>query len=49
MMNRAEHAIVVETAKKRYGNLLAVNGVSFTVREGEVFAFLRPTAPQRLS
>jgi ABC-type branched-subunit amino acid transport system ATPase component len=31
MTNRAEHAIVVETLTKRYGNLLAVNGVSFTV------------------
>jgi ABC-2 type transport system ATP-binding protein len=38
----AEHAIVVETLTKRYGNLLAVNGVSFTVRTGEVFAFLGP-------
>ena len=38
----AEHAIVVETLTKRYGNLLAVNGVSFAVRTGEVFAFLGP-------
>ena len=42
MTNRAEHVIVVETLTKRYGNLLAVNGVSFTVRKGEVFAFLGP-------
>jgi ABC-2 type transport system ATP-binding protein len=42
MANRAEHPIVVETLTKRYGNLLAVNGVSFTVRKGEVFAFLGP-------
>jgi ABC-2 type transport system ATP-binding protein len=42
MTNRAEHPIVVETLTKRYGNLLAVNGVSFTVRKGEMFAFLGP-------
>jgi ABC-2 type transport system ATP-binding protein len=33
---------VVENLTKRYGDLLAVNGVSFTVRKGEVFAFLGP-------
>jgi len=38
----AEHAIVVETLTKRYGDLLAVNGVSFVVRKGEVFGFLGP-------
>jgi ABC-2 type transport system ATP-binding protein len=42
MTNCDEHAIVVETLTKRYGNLLAVNDVSFTVRKGEVFAFLGP-------
>ncbi len=42
MTHRAEYAIAVETLTKRYGNLLAVNGVSFTVRTGEVFAFLGP-------
>ena len=42
MANRAEHPIVVETLTKRYGNLLAVNGVSFTVRKGEIFGLLGP-------
>jgi len=42
MMSRAEHAIVVETLTKRYGNLIAVDSISFTVRKGEVFAFLGP-------
>jgi ABC-2 type transport system ATP-binding protein len=47
MTNHADHAlaepaIVVETLTKRYGDLLAVNGVSFTVAKGEVFAFLGP-------
>lgn len=36
------HAIVVESLTKRYGDLLAVNNVSFTVNKGEVFAFLGP-------
>jgi ABC-2 type transport system ATP-binding protein len=40
MTNEAEHVIEVEHLTKRYGELLAVNGISFTVRKGEVFAFL---------
>jgi ABC-2 type transport system ATP-binding protein len=42
MANRAEHAIEVENLTKRYGDLLAVNSISFKVRKGEVFAFLGP-------
>src|ERR1017187_10018677 len=42
MTNEAEHVIEVENLTKRYGGLLAVNGISFTVRKGEVFAFLGP-------
>lgn len=42
MTNSDAHAIVVEALTKRYGNLSAVNGVSFTVRNGEMFAFLGP-------
>lgn len=42
MTKRPEHAIVVETLTKRYGDLPAVNGVSFAVRKGEVFGFLGP-------
>jgi ABC-2 type transport system ATP-binding protein len=37
-----EHVIEVENLTKRYGDLLAVNGISFNVRKGEVFAFLGP-------
>jgi ABC-2 type transport system ATP-binding protein len=37
-----EHAIEVENLTKRYGDLLAVNDISFNVRKGEVFAFLGP-------
>src|SRR5208337_4902336 len=42
MAKLAEHAIEVENLTKRYGDLLAVNGISFNVRKGEVFAFLGP-------
>jgi ABC-2 type transport system ATP-binding protein len=40
MTKETEHAIEVERLVKRYGKLLAVNDISFTVRKGEVFAFL---------
>jgi ABC-2 type transport system ATP-binding protein len=42
MAKPAEHTIEVENLTKRYGNLVAVNGISFKVRKGEVFAFLGP-------
>jgi len=35
-------AIEVQELTKRYGELVAVNGVSFTVNRGEIFAFLGP-------
>jgi ABC-2 type transport system ATP-binding protein len=35
-------AIVVEDLRKRYGDVQALNGVSFRVAEGEVFALLGP-------
>jgi ABC-2 type transport system ATP-binding protein len=35
-------AIVVEDLRKRYGDVQALNGVSFKVSEGEVFALLGP-------
>ena len=35
-------AIQVEGLTKRYGDLTAVKGVSFTVNKGEIFAFLGP-------
>jgi len=40
MTREAQHVIEVENLTKRYGELLAVNDISFTVRKGEVFAFL---------
>jgi ABC-2 type transport system ATP-binding protein len=42
MTKEAEYAIKVEKLTKRYGNLLAVNDISFNVRKGEVFALLGP-------
>jgi ABC-2 type transport system ATP-binding protein len=35
-------AIVVDEVRKRYGEVQALDGVSFTVREGEVFGLLGP-------
>jgi ABC-2 type transport system ATP-binding protein len=40
MTKETEYAIEVERLTKRYGELQAVNDISFTVRKGEVFAFL---------
>jgi ABC-2 type transport system ATP-binding protein len=40
MTKEADHAIEVKKLTKRYGDLLAVNDISFNVRKGEVFAFL---------
>jgi ABC-2 type transport system ATP-binding protein len=42
MTKEAEHTIKVEKLTKRYGELLAVNDISFNVRKGEVFALLGP-------
>jgi ABC-2 type transport system ATP-binding protein len=42
MTKEAEYAIEVEKLTKRYGNLPAINDISFTVSKGEVFAFLGP-------
>ena len=42
MTGKPEYAIEVEKLTKRYGDLLAVNEISFTVKKGEVFALLGP-------
>ncbi|MEM2935501.1 MAG: ATP-binding cassette domain-containing protein, partial [Candidatus Thermoplasmatota archaeon] len=36
------HAIVVENLTKRFGDILAVNNISFKVNKGEIFSFLGP-------
>ncbi len=38
----SEKAIQVEKLTKRYGDLTAVNGISFSVDRGEIFPFLGP-------
>jgi ABC-2 type transport system ATP-binding protein len=42
MTTPPDPAIAVDHLTKRYGDLLAVNDISFHVRTGEVFAFLGP-------
>jgi ABC-2 type transport system ATP-binding protein len=42
MTKAAEHAIEVDKLTKRYGDLLAVNELSFNVIKGEIFALLGP-------
>ena len=42
MEKKQETAIEVENLTKKYGDLLAVNDISFEVKKGEVFAFLGP-------
>src|SRR5512136_2804794 len=42
MSNETGYAIEVEKLTKSYGDLLAVNDISFTVSKGEVFALLGP-------
>ena len=42
MTKASDYAIEVEHLTKRYGELLAVNDISFTVNCGEVFALLGP-------
>jgi len=37
-----EYAIEVDGLTKMYGDLKAVDGISFKVAEGEIFAFLGP-------
>jgi len=37
-----DYAISVKNLKKIYGEIIAVNNISFNVKKGEVFAFLGP-------
>lgn len=37
-----ENVIEVKSLVKKYGNLAAVNGISFNIKKGEIFAFLGP-------
>ena len=42
METTATTAVAVDGLTKRYGDVLAVDGVAFDIREGEVFGFLGP-------
>ncbi len=35
-------AITVDNVKYNYGDIQAVKGITFTVKEGEIFGFLGP-------
>jgi len=37
-----KYAIIAENLRKRYGNTVAVDGISFKVKRGEIFALLGP-------
>src|SRR2546426_9792954 len=39
---QSDKIVQVENLSKKYGDNVAVNGISFTLRKGEVFAFLGP-------
>ena len=41
-MPRHAPLLVVDSVVKRFGNLAAVDGLSFEVRSGEIFGFLGP-------
>jgi len=42
MKNESNNAIEVNTLTKRFGSVVAVNQISFSVNRGEVFGFLGP-------
>jgi ABC-2 type transport system ATP-binding protein len=42
MKHMSNREIVVENLVKRFGDFVAVNGVSFNVKSGEIFGFLGP-------
>lgn len=48
-VNRTEHSLVVENLSVRYGDLLAVDAVSFAARSGEVTAVLGPNGAGKTS
>jgi ABC-2 type transport system ATP-binding protein len=42
MVERPEAAVRVEKLERRFGDFVAVDGISFDVRRGEIFGFLGP-------
>ncbi len=47
--NHDECVIVVEELTKKYGDLVAVKGINFCVRRGEIFGFLGPNGAGKTS
>ena len=48
-MPEKKAAIIAEELTKRYGDLLAVDHISFQVNEGEIFGFLGPNGSGKTS
>ncbi len=41
--------VTVTNLKKKYGDIQAVNGISFSINKGEVFGFLGPNGAGKTS
>ena len=48
-MSQKNAAIIADKLTKLYGDLLAVDGISFQVDEGEIFGFLGPNGSGKTS
>lgn len=48
-MPQKKAAIIADNLTKRYGDLLAVDGISFQVEQGEIFGFLGPNGSGKTS
>jgi len=42
MNNANQNAVEVENLEKKFGNFIAVDRVSFRIKQGEIFGFLGP-------
>src|SRR3989442_4451306 len=42
LSGQSDRVVQVESLSKKYGDNVAVNGISFNLKKGEVFAFLGP-------
>jgi len=42
LLGQSDKIVQVENLSKKYGDNIAVNGISFSLTKGEVFAFLGP-------
>ena len=44
---KPDNIITVENLTKKYGDIVAVDSVSFSVKKGEIFAFLGPKGREK--